>query len=205
MIILFPFELFVKERLSQDRFIHSVNVAKAAKNLALKYGASEEKAVIAGMLHDITKEWTNHEHMQFLNQHNIGLTGYEYTSAKLFHAITGACFSKVTLKINDIDIFNAIRFHTTARNEMSILEKIIYVSDFISEDRQFKDLETLRVLAYKSLEAAVGVGVKLTMMELVKNGYIIHPDTFNAYNEMMFLKSKCAKAFNKKNEKVVMN
>ena len=70
---MFPFEKFIRERLSEKRFRHSVNVARAARWLAFKYDADEEKAVIAGMLHDITKEWKVNEHMAFLHNYNIGI------------------------------------------------------------------------------------------------------------------------------------
>lgn len=187
---MFPFEKFVRERLTEKRFRHSVNVARAARWLAFKYDVNEEKAVIAGMLHDITKEWKTHDHMTFLHKYNIGITSYEYSSKKLFHSITGACFVKIILKIPDIDIFNAIRFHTTARAGMSKLEKVVYLADFISEDRSFGGVDRLRALASLSLNDAVFAGLSDTIRDLSHDNKIIHPNTLNAYNEYVFLNEK---------------
>lgn len=190
---MFPFELFVKERVSEKRFKHSVNVAKTARWLAFKYGANEDKAVTAGILHDITKEWTVHEHMAFLHSHNIGISRYEYTSVKLLHAITASCYSKVILRINDIDILNAIRFHTTARANMSILEKIVYLADGISEERKYSGVNELRYIADYDLNEAVFKEIcGVISGELVKKEHLVHPDTINAYNEYVFLNNKDA-------------
>lgn len=187
---MFPFEKFIRERLTEKRFRHSVNVARAARWLAFKYDANEEKAVIAGMLHDITKEWKVHEHMAFLHNYNIGVTSYEYSSKKLFHSITGACFVNIILKIPDMDIFNAIRFHTTARAGMSKLEKIVYLADFISEDRCFGGVDKLRALASFNLNDAVFAGLSDTIQELSHNNKIIHPNTLNAYNEYILVNER---------------
>jgi len=181
-----PFEKFIKGRMSEKRFIHSVNVAKTARWLALKYGENEEKALIAGILHDITKEWKVREHLEFLHRKNIGITKYEYASKKLYHSITGSCLLKSYFKIDDCDVLNAVRFHTTARPGMSNLEKIVYVADFISDDRSFSGVDRLRALAALNLDSAVFAGLIETIKELVHDNSIIHPNTFNAYNEYIF-------------------
>ena len=172
--------------MSEKRFIHSVNVAKTARWLAFKYGADEDKAVIAGMLHDITKEWKIRDHLEFLHKKNIGVTKYEYACKKLFHSLTGACLVHSSFKIMNLDILNAIRFHTTARPGMSKLEKIIYVADFISDDRSYGGVNRLRALAALNLDSAVFAGLIDTIKELVHEGSIIHPNTLNAYNEYIF-------------------
>lgn len=172
--------------MSEKRFNHSVNVAKAAKWLAYKYGADKDKAIIAGVLHDITKEWKTKEHWSFLHNYNIGLSRYEYASKKLYHSITGSCFCKIFLRINDLEILNAIRFHTTARQNMAILEKIIYIADFISDDRHFDGVHRLRTLASVNLDAAVFEGLSITIKDLASEGTLIHPNTLKAYNEYVF-------------------
>lgn len=181
-----PFERYIKGRMSNKRFNHSINVAKAAKWLAYKYGADENKAVIAGMLHDITKEWKSTQHWQFLHKYNIGLSKYEYASKKLYHSITGSCFCKTFLRINDLEILSAIRFHTTARPNMKLLEKVIYIADFISDDRHFEGVARLRSLASVNLDAAMFEGLSVTISELASEGSLIHPNTLNAYNDYVF-------------------
>ncbi len=188
---MFPFEMFVKERVSEKRFKHSVNVAKAARWLAFKYGADEDKAVTAGILHDVTKEWTVHDHLTFLHTHNIGISSYEYVSNKLLHAITASCYSKLMLRIYDIDILNAIRFHTTARGNMSKLEKIVYLADGISEERKYSGVNELRHIADYNLDEAVFKELSGVISgELVSKGRLVHPDTIDAYNEYILLREK---------------
>lgn len=182
---MFPFENLVKLRLTRKRFEHCLNVAKASRWLAIKYGADEKKALIAGILHDITKEWSTSDHMKFLHNYNIGITRFEFASKKLLHAITGSCYAKIFLKVTDRDILNSIRFHTTARSGMSILEKVIYLADFISDDRSFSGVNRLRTLAALNLDDAVFAGIMDTIEELLKKKSIIHPDTLSAYNEFV--------------------
>ena len=183
--------MFVKERVSEKRYQHSVAVAKASRWLAFKYGANEDDAVIAGILHDITKEWCFHDHLTFLHAHNIGLSSYEYASVKLLHAITGACYAKLVLRINEVDILNAIRFHTTARAGMSTLEKIVYLADGISEDRKYSGVNELRYIADYSLDDAVFKEISSVIAdELVRKERLVHPDTLNAYNEIILKREK---------------
>ena len=186
-----PFERFIKERMSGKRFIHSVNVAKTARWLAFKYDVDDRKAVIAGILHDITKEWVLEDHLSFLHTHNIGVSSYEYASPKLFHAITASCYAKIVLKITDVEILHAIRFHTTGRANMSKLEKVIFLADGISEERKYSGVNELRYIAEYSLDDAVFKEITGVISdELLRKGRLIHPDTVDAYNEFILLRTK---------------
>ena len=186
-----PFERFIKERMSEKRFIHSVNVAKTARWLAFKYDVDDRKAVIAGILHDITKEWILEDHLTFLHTHNIGVSSYEYASPKLFHAITASCYAKIVLKITDVEILHAIRFHTTGRANMSKLEKVIFLADGISEERKYRGVNELRYIAEYSLDDAVFKEISGVISdELLRKGRLIHPDTLDAYNEFILLRTK---------------
>ena len=186
-----PFERFIKERMSGKRFIHSVNVAKTARWLAFKYDVDDRKAVIAGILHDITKEWVLEDHLSFLHTHNIGVSSYEYASPKLFHAITASCYAKIVLKITDVEILHAIRFHTTGRANMSKLEKVIFLADGISEERKYSGVNELRYIAEYSLDDAVFKEITGVISdELLRKGRLIHPDTLDAYNEFILLRTK---------------
>lgn len=186
-----PFERFIKERMSAKRFIHSVNVAKTARWLAFKYDVDDRKAVIAGILHDITKEWILEDHLSFLHTHNVGVSSYEYASPKLFHAITASCYAKIVLKITDVEILHAIRFHTTGRGGMSKLEKVIFLADGISEERKYSGVNELRYIAEYSLDDAVFKEISgIISDELLRKGRLIHPDTVDAYNEFILLRTK---------------
>jgi nicotinate-nucleotide adenylyltransferase len=180
------YQSVAKEMLSSKRYNHCVNVAKTAGRLAVKYGASREKAKISGILHDLTKEWTNFEHMKFITENNIPITRYEIASKKLLHAITCSFYLQIVLKIRDFDIINAVRFHTTARKGMSMLEKVVFIADFISAERNFNGVNKLRMLAERSMESVMPEALSFSIVELVDEKKVIHPDTFEAYNEVIF-------------------
>lgn len=187
------YEDIIKPFLSEKRFKHCLNVAKAAEKLAKKYGCDTEKAKIAGVLHDITKERNVEEQLKFVYDFGIEVSEFELNSKKLFHAITGSAYAKNVLQIKDPDIINAIRYHTTARKGMSLLEKIIFIADFISEDRDFKGVDELRKLAYKSLDGTMMEGLAYVIKDLIEDNKPIHPDTFEAYNEIALKRGEVKK------------
>lgn len=179
------YEKILKEKLTENRFLHSINVSKQAVILAEKYDANKEKAKIAGLLHDIMKETANEKQINFLNYHNVKLNEIEKSSKKLWHAIAGAYYIKDIFKIKDQDIFNAIRYHTTGRKDMSLLEKIIFIADFTSEDREYPGVEEIKKVAYQDLEKAMIEGLSFSIKELSLNKIPIHIDTIEAYNELL--------------------
>lgn len=175
----------IKPMISERRYIHCVNVSKEAVFLANKYGADEEKAAIAGMLHDITKEMDNDEQLQIIHDSGIILDNVQKKAPKLWHGITGSLYIKNNLGIDDEDILNSIRYHTTGRAGMSILEKVIFVADFTSDERTYNGVETMREKSRKSLEEAMLYGFRFTFSDLTKRGLAIHPDEIFCYNEIV--------------------
>ena len=178
----------IKPLMSEHRYIHSVNVAKEAKFLAKKYGADEEKAYIAGMLHDITKEMPREEQLQIILDSDIILDNVLSEAPKLWHGLSGGIYVKKNLDIKDDDILNAIRYHTTGRAGMSLLEKIIFVADFTSEERTYKGIATMRKKSRKSLEEAMLYGFKFTFSDLTSRELAIHPNELSCYNEIVLQK-----------------
>ena len=175
----------VEKNLSEYRCHHSKMVAKAAVMLAGKYGADTEKAELAGILHDITKEMPVNNQLQLLEDNDIMLDSVTKCNERILHAVSGATFAEFVLGINDRDILNAIRFHTTARADMSVLEKIIFVADFISEDRTYPDIDIMRQEADESLEHGMKYALTYVIRNLVNNGRCVHPDAIDAYNEII--------------------
>lgn len=173
--------------MSEKRFYHCLSVSKEAVKLAKVYGQDEKKAEIAGLLHDVTKEMSTYEQLQIINRFGIIMTDVERLSVKLWHSITAPVYLEKVFGIKDKDILDAVRFHTTGRANMSTLEKIIFVADFISEDRkdQYSDVENLRGKAYISLEEAMISGISLTLSNLTSKKCLIASDTISAYNETM--------------------
>lgn len=177
-----------KNTLSERRYIHSRNVAAAAVRLAKKYGEDIVKAETAGILHDITKELKYENQLQIVESGGIILDDVCKKSPQLLHAITGMVYCRDTLGITDTDILNSIKHHTTARANMSLLEKIIFIADFISEERDYHDVDIMRAECEKSLEDGMLYGLGFVIPDLVARKRAIHPDALAAYNELVLNK-----------------
>lgn len=177
------YKQILKERLTPKRYNHSLCVADEAVRLAKKYGGDIEKAYLAGLLHDITKNASEQEHLNIFNEFGIMLNDIEKNSEKLWHAISGSAFIEHKLGITDKEIITAVRYHTTARAGMSQLEKLLYLADFTSADRDYDDVDIMRQKVDISLEAALDYALSYTINDLVSSGKALHLDTVNAYNE----------------------
>ena len=176
------YESLIKSRLSDYRFTHSMNVAKSAVELAEKYGADKEKAYIAGVLHDVMKEENLDVQREFIEKNGEKMTFLELNSKSVYHQMSGSAYAKLELNIDDEDILNAIRFHTTGRRGMRLLEKVIYTADFISAERNYPDVDVMRAKAKVSLEDAMLYSLKYTINDLTSKTAVIHPDTIECYN-----------------------
>lgn len=179
------YKKLVRPHLTQARFQHSVNVAEAAVRLAERYGADPKKAETAGILHDIMKETPPGEQLKILEASGIILTNVERSAPKLWHAMSGAAYIERVLSVCDPDILNAVRYHTTGRANMSLLEKIIFIADFISAERDYDGVEELRRAAESGLDDAMLAGVVFTIKDLAGMRKPIHPDTISAYNDIV--------------------
>ena len=176
----------LKERLTERRYIHSLNVADSAKKLASIYGADEEKAYTAGLVHDSCKDMPAGLQLSYLLENKVEMTDLEINTAKLYHAMSGKVFARNEFGIEDEDMLNAVRYHTTGRRGMSLLEKIIFVADFISAERDYNGVETMREKATRSLDEAIVEGLSFTIKDLIDAERLVHPDTLDAYNDALF-------------------
>lgn len=173
----------LKSRLDEKRYFHSLCVADEAVRLAEKYGADTEKAYLAGLLHDVTKNASAEEHLKLFETFGIILTANE-KSHKLWHAMSGELYIKYILNIDDGDILDAVRYHTTAKAQMPLLSKVLYLADFTSRDRDYDDVDEMRRLVDISMEEAMLYALKYTITDLVERTMAVHPDTLAAYNEI---------------------
>ncbi len=178
---------FLEQQLSPKRFKHSCNVARAARQLAQKYGADVEKAYFAGLMHDVCKE------MLFDDQKALMLAGdfapdeAELRSKKVWHGIAGAYYLQKEFGITDMDILNAVRFHTVGRANMSLLEEIIYIADMISDDRDYKGVGRMRKLAYENLQEAMLEAIRESAAAILKKGVMLPQYSIAAYNYYLML------------------
>ncbi len=179
------FRQIIRTRLSDYRYRHSLCVADEAVRLAERYGADTHKAYTAGILHDIMKDTDAKSQLQILEDFAILLDEVERSSPTLWHARAGEAFIRHILRLPEEDILAAVRYHTTGRAGMSLLEKILFVADFTSADRTYDDVDEMRRLSNESLEAAMEYGIAYTIHDLLNKGRAVHPDTLAAYNEII--------------------
>lgn len=175
----------IRGRLTEKRFHHSLEVAKEARRLAEKYGADPAKAYTAGLLHDIMKDTDGKVQLQILNDFGILQDDVEKQAPKLWHAHCGAVFLQYVLGIEDEEIITAVRYHTTARAGMTLFEKILYLADFTSADRDYPDVDEMRRLVEIGIGPAMEYALQYSIDDLKVNGREIHPDTLAAYNEVV--------------------
>ena len=143
----------LSKELKPDRFEHTLGVAYTAANLAFVYSADIDKALIAGMLHDCAKCMSYEEQLKLCEKNNVEVTEIERKNHSLIHAKAGMVLARTKYDVYDPDILNAIRYHTTGREDMSLLEKIIYIADFIEPNRKKLDgMEEIRKEAYSDID-----------------------------------------------------
>lgn len=171
----------LRGKLNPRRLFHSECVSECAGVLAERYGASVEKARLAGLLHDVMKNAPANEQLALMPD----ITPLELLNTKVWHQISGEAFLRQNGIVTDEEILGAVRWHTTGKAGMTLLEKIIYVADFISSDRDYKDVEVVRRLAYISLEHAILYTSRYTVNKMVSQDLLLHPATVECYNDML--------------------
>lgn len=185
---------FVRQRTSKKRYIHSVNVAYEALKLARTYGVDENRAFLAGYLHDCAKELDIEKQRELMEQSLFPVDEVEKLAPPLFHAVAGAVVANKEMGINDMAVLEAIRLHTVGAPAMSGLSRVVYIADLISADRNYKDVKRMRKAAYESLDGAMLEALRFSILDSVKKGNAIPAGTIGAYNEYALL------AKNKKTE-----
>ncbi|MBQ0110451.1 MAG: bis(5'-nucleosyl)-tetraphosphatase (symmetrical) YqeK, partial [Oscillospiraceae bacterium] len=184
----------LKKRLGEKRYNHCLNVADEAKRLAKLYGADRRKAYTAGLLHDITKELSQKEQLQMASDFDIMMSDLEKGAHKLWHAMTGSAFIEKVLKIDDREIIDAVRYHTTAKKDMSLLATVLYLADYTSADRDYDGVDEMREAVDKSIEEAMYIATDFTVKDLALKGKPVHPDTVEAYKQSQQIRARLKQA-----------
>lgn len=144
------------QSLSSSRYQHSLGVAYTAACLAMRYGADPEQAELAGLLHDCAKEYREEELLRIGTHCNIIFSAAELAAPQVLHAIVGPCIAEQKYHISSPEILSAIRWHTTGKENMSLLEKIIFTADYIEPNRDHApNLSEMRALAFQDLTQCV--------------------------------------------------
>ncbi|HFJ8968264.1 TPA: bis(5'-nucleosyl)-tetraphosphatase (symmetrical) YqeK [Enterococcus faecium] len=171
----------IQMRMSEQRFKHVLGVEETTVALAKKYGASPEKASIAALTHDYAKERPDEEFKMVIVRDGFDPELLNYNNA-IWHGLVGASFVERELGITDAEILHAIRVHTTGAAKMSLLDKIIYVADYIEPGRDFPGVQDARAIAWADLDEAVAFETKHTLAHLLAQEQQIYPKTIETYN-----------------------
>ncbi len=151
----------VKNAISEKRFEHTMSVVTLTKELALHYGIDARNAEICALLHDIAKEMSDSEILDYCTKNNLYIDDYTKKNLHIAHGLIASDIAKKQYHIKNTDMLNAISFHTTGRENMSILEKIIFLADKIEPTRKYKEIEEFTKLAFTDID--------MTMLKCIKN------------------------------------
>lgn len=174
----------VSSQMPEKRWIHTQGVMETAVELAVKYGASPEKADVAAILHDVAKYWPVLKLKEVLVDN--GLNGELLQHDKqLWHAEVGAFVAEHHYGISDSEVLDAIRYHTSGRVGMTLLDKVVCLADYIEPGRDFQGVNNIRELANHSLEEALAAGLDSTISHLISRRQIIYPRTVLARNDLI--------------------
>lgn len=173
----------LKKYIDEMRFHHTMGVMYTAASLAMCYGEDMERAQIAGLLHDCAKCIPNAKKLKICRQNNIPVSEIEQESPYLLHARLGAYIAKEKYHIQDPEILSAIEYHTTGKAEMTLLEKIIFLADYIEPMRsKASNLPEIRKMAFQDIDRAVYITMHDTINYLRTEKSCLDNQTVIAYN-----------------------
>lgn len=173
----------MKEELSADRYEHTIGVMYTAESLAMRYGADMTKAAVAGLLHDCAKCIPNAQKLKICKKHHIEISEMEEKNPSLLHAKLGAYMAEKAYGVTDPEILDAIRWHTTGKPDMSLLDMIIYMADYIEPNRdKAPDLKEIRRLSFENIEEALFRVLEGTLNYLADKPDAIDPMTKISYD-----------------------
>ena len=165
--------------LKPRRMAHVLGAETEAVRLARRYGVDEKEARTAALLHDCTKKLNIEEQLALCEQYGVQLDEMQIWALKLQHAITGAEVARDVFGVSDA-VYEAIRWHTTGKADMTALEKVIYLADYIEPTRDFPGVEELRRAVYEDLDRGLLLGLEMSVREMESWGNPVHEDTLRA-------------------------
>ncbi|MGT2906747.1 bis(5'-nucleosyl)-tetraphosphatase (symmetrical) YqeK [Streptococcus dentiloxodontae] len=171
----------MQSRMGKKRFQHCLGVEKAAKHLAEQYHYDSEKAGLAGLLHDYAKELTDEEFLTLIDKYDLD-PDLKNWGNNIWHGAVGIYKIQEDLGLRDKEILRAIEIHTVGSSQMSLLDKIVYVADYIEDNRQFPGVDEARKIAEQSLDKAVAYETVHTVEHLAHKSLPIYPKTIETYN-----------------------
>lgn len=178
-------EADLEKMLTPKRFRHTLNVVEAAEKLARNFGCDPDQARLAALLHDCAKNLTDEQQLDWAKQHQIKIDRVSQNDPQLLHGPVGAVLARDRYGIKDAAIQKAIDCHTTGCKNMSSLDKIIYLADYIEKDRSFPGVETIRQMAETDLDGATMMALTNSICHVAQTGALLHKRTIDARNDLI--------------------
>lgn len=175
----------VKGRLSEKRYQHTLNVKKMAVKLARRYGVQEEKAALAALLHDAAKETPKEEMKALMAQYPQYAEGGESRPVPVWHGVCAAILARTEWGVTDEAVLSAIACHTAGKPGMTKLDKVVYLADMTSKERDWPGVNKLRKLEMKDLDAAMLAALKQTNDFVLSQGKPLDPMSKAAYDDIL--------------------
>ncbi len=177
----------LKSLLKEDRFIHTISTAKEAVKLAKLYGVDENKAYIAALLHDNGKNISYEESILILKEEGYEINEDLISNSSILHQYVGCILAKRDFGIEDSEILDAIKYHTTGRENMSLLGKIVFLADVTEEGREYEGVEEIRSMVYenKDINKAIIMSLDRVITFVISKNKTLHSDTIKARNYLI--------------------
>ena len=174
---------FLSQRLSEKRFIHSLNVANESVMLAYLNGYDIDKAYFAGLMHDCCKELPRESQLELVKRSRFEVTDVELEAPKTHHGIAAEVYLRENFGVEDDEILSAVRYHTVGRGGMGMLDKIVYMADLISAERDYSDVSVIRADTRRDIDEGLSEALKFSIRDSVSKARAIPHLTFEAYND----------------------
>jgi predicted HD superfamily hydrolase involved in NAD metabolism len=175
----------LEQRLIPQIYRHSIATGEMAEKLARLYHVDEQKAFLAGVLHDCAKDMSKKELLAYAKSHGIPIDTIQEKQPGLLHGAVASNIAKTEFDIDDEEILHAIEVHSTGSKKMSLLDKILYVSDSAEPNRDYEGVEMIRNLIFNGeLDNALLEGMKIKLIYVIEKKVMLHPDSIEAWNEI---------------------
>ena len=175
----------VRSRLSDKRYEHTINVKKMAVKLAKRYGVDEDKAALAALLHDSAKEISKEEMRAIMRAHPELAEGGEERPTPVWHGVCASILARTEWGVTDEAVLSAIACHTAGKPGMTQLDKILYLADMTSAERDWPGVEKLRKLEMKDLDVAMLAALRQTNGFVLSEGKPLDPESKAAYEDIL--------------------
>ncbi len=175
----------LKKIMKKTRYRHAYRVSQLAKKIAEFYHLPVQRIIIAALIHDCAKDYAIEDLYHLINKYDIKLSVIEQKIPKIWHAYVGAEMAKDIFQIDDLEILDAIRYHSTASSKLSLIGKVVYIADKIEPNRNFTEIRKLQKTIWEDIDLTMLGLLNQELKYLISKDLIIHPHTLEARNKII--------------------